>query len=1082
MKSFIHLASPKHPRPLECRSWCCMLVLMLAAATNGMAQNLTVTGKVTDNGDGRGIPGVSVLVKGTSAGTITDATGAYTIRVEEQSPVLVFSFVGMHSQEVEVGQRTVIDVSMLEDVRQLSEIVVTGSGVPVEKRSIAFAVESVTASKLPNVPTASIDQALIGRIPGAQISSVNGTPGSEVSILLRGVNTVNGNTQPIIVVDGVQMAATQFSSLDPSNIERVEVIQGAAASTIYGAQGANGVIQVFTKRGKANQLRVDFSISSGVNEFINAGGLRKSKLHGFETDGLGRVTVAGDTSTLLVQNDTTLVYNGNTGYNLLSDSSNWNKPYDQNLKYHDHIAQFLKPAQFYSTSINISGGSEKTDFNIGVSKMHQESTFNGSGYNERTNVSVNVGTEIAPGLHLRSITQLIYNQNTVNVLEKPDFGLNSAFFNLFTTQPFADFGKRDIDGNYGAAYGLAAGAIMFNPNYSWQYSSTLDNKIDILQNFDLRYAFPKYVDIDVLYGINYQTRELKHEIRNQSLNRNSVASSDWLAWNNFNDNTGEITTNNNKRTFQNFKTTANVRLDFDKDFHLGIPLRSTTQVAYDYRSDALSKMEFYALGMPVVPPASSIQGTDFGIYQDYREDFVTFGYLVTERLEYGDVAGISGGFRSDYSSAFGRGSKPFTFPRADGFFRVSGLNFWNSSGLSKTILEWKIRAAYGEAGIQPRPFDRYVTLGSKPVGNSNALYIPGAQSNPDLNVEVSKEFEAGTDMFLEGMKGNWLKGFELAFTYWTRRTDNAIYSVQLPPSSGVTSRIDNALALESNGIQASLIAHMVKSRSFAWNMTVNFSKQRSMIAEVNVPGGELIAGNRILKAGEPVGAFYGWHMLRSLDEKKPNGDPFIDPSQQSNYSVASNGWVVNNTSKQPFISSERYGMGNPNPDFIMSWINEFTYKDFLVASFQFDGMSGNKLYNESKQWMYRDGIHADYEKEITINGETGAWSAFYQGCYTNAKWEKNYFVEDASFLRLRTVSVGINFARLFKIRSVDRLQLVLTGRNLLTFTNYSGMDPEVGSYSIPNHNYANFTSLQRGIDSFAFPNSRSYQLTLNIGL
>jgi len=1077
-----------------------LMVLLLALPEQTVAQEIIVTGKVKDANDNRGIPGVNVVESGTDHGTITDVDGAFSLIVTTPKPVLVFSFVGMETQEVEVGARSIIDVSMSTDVRQLSEIVVTGAGIPLEKRDLAFAVENVKASKLPNVPTASIDQALIGRIPGAQISSVNGTPGTEVSILLRGVNSVNTSTQPMILVDGVQMAATQFSALDPNNIDRVEVIQGAAASTIYGAQGANGVIQVFTKRGKAGQIHIDFSISSGVSEFINAGGLRKARTHGFETDSLGHVTVAGDTTGLvLAQNDTTLIYNGNVEYNLLDPNSKWNKPYDSMLKYHDHIAEFLKPARFYSASVIVSGGNEKTDFSIGVSKMRQESVFNGSGYNERTNVSVNVGNEIAPGLHLRSITQLIYNQNTISAVEKPDFGVNGIFFGLMNSRPFADLSKKDIDGNYGADFGEATGVNMFNPYYHRQYSSTLDNKIDILQNFEVKYAFPKYVDVVALYGINYQNRDMRYEVKNQSLNRNSEAGLAWIRWNNQDDNRGEITTNLNKRTFQNFKATANIRLDLDKDFQLGIPLKSTTQVGYDYRSDASSKLESYALGMPVVPPTSIIQGNTFNIYQDYREEFVTFGYLVMQRLEYGDILGISGGFRSDYSSAFGRGSKPFTFPRADGFLRISGFNFWNASGLSKTILEWKLRSAYGEAGIQPRPFDRYVTLGARPIGTSSALYIPGDQSNPDLNVEVSKEFEAGTDMFLDGLKSIWLKNFQLSFTWWSRRTDNAIYPVTFPPSSGISSRIDNTLAIASNGIQASLVAQMVNTRNVTWNMTINYSRQQSTIAAVNVPGGELIAGNRIIKAGEPVGAFYGWHMLRSLDEMKPNGEKFLPDSVRGNYTVASNGWVVDRTSKRPFISDERYAMGNPNPDFMMSWINEFTYKNFLVASFQFDGMSGNKLYNESKQWMYRDGIHADYEKEITIKSQEfasftpgpgaghwenpiGAWSAFYRGCYTPATWDKNYFVEDASFVRLRTVSVGLDFARLFRIPGVNRLQVVFTGRNLLTFTRYTGMDPEVGSYSIPNYNYANFTSLNRGIDSFAFPNSKSYQLTLNIGL
>ncbi len=1047
-------------------------VLLLSTTTFVTAQDIVITGKVTDGSDGRAIPGVNVLVKGTQEGTITNTEGAYSLQVKTTNPVLVFSFVGMLTQEAEVSQRSIIDIKLDQDVRQLAEIVVTGTGVPVDKRSLAFAVESVTASKLPVVPTASIDQALIGRIPGAQISSVNGTPGSEVSILLRGINTISRGTQPMIMVDGAQMAATQFSALDPSTIERVEVIQGAAASTIYGAQGANGVIQVFTKRGKAGKLRVDISISSGVNEFLNAGGLRKSKLHGFTTNSKNEVTVAGDTTLLLKQDSATLLYNGNTGYNLLADSSKWDKPYNQNLKYQDHLAAFLKPARFHSASISVSGGSEKTDFSIGLSRMRQESTFNGSGYNERTNLNINVGTEIAPGLRLRSITQLIFTQNTISVFEKPDFGLNQAFFNLLNTQPFADYGKKDVDGNYGSDYGLAAGINQFNPNYHWQYSSTLDNKIDILQNLNLQYSFPKYVDVDLLYGINYQNRDLTYEVKNQTLNQNSNAAPAWIAWNNFVDNAGEITHNYNKQTFQNFKATATVRLDFDKDFNTAIPLRSTTQVAYDFRSDATSRLEFYALGMPVLPPASVVQGSDFGSFQDYKEEFVTYGYIVNERLEYGNLAGISGGFRSDYSSAFGQGSKPFTFPRADAFVRVSSFGFWDASGLSKTILEWKIRAAYGEAGIQPRPFDRYVTLGTKPIGSSNALFVPGSQSNPNLDVEVSKEFETGTDLFIEGMKGKWLTGLQLSFTYWTRSTDNSIFSVPSPPSSGVSTILQNALGLESNGIQAALTAHIAKTPRFGWNMTVNFSRQHSTISKVT--GDQIIVNNRILKAGEPVGELYGWLMLKSVDQLKEDGTPFIAPSDQPLYELASNGWVVNKTSKQPYITPDRYSLGNPNPDFMMAWINDFTYKDFLTASFQFDGMTGNKLYNNTKQWMYRDAIHSDYEKPFTVNSETGAWSAFYRGVYNPSFWDKNYFVEDASFIRLRSVSIGLDFSRLFRIKGVDRLQLVLTGRNLLTFTNYSGLDPEVSSYSVPNFNYQELTSgafasqsLSRGVDNSA---------------
>jgi hypothetical protein len=220
-------------------------------------------------------------------------------------------------------------------------------------------------------------------------------------------------------------------------------------------------------------------------------------------------------------------------------------------------------------------------------------------------------------------------------------------------------------------------------------------------------------------------------------------------------------------------------------------------------------------------------------------------------------------------------------------------------------------------------------------------------------------------------------------------------------------------------------------------------------------------------------------MLHSLDQKKPNRELFIDPSEQSRYEVASNGWVVDKTSKQPFLSTEKYSLGNPNPKFMMSFINDITIKKVVTFSFQVDWLAGNKLYNNTKQWMYRDGIHSDYEKPITINGTTGAWSAFYRGAYTPfALWNKNYFYEDASFIRLRNVSLGVDLAKIFK-SPLNKLQLVFSGRNLWTYTRYTGMDPEVSTYGA-NSVDDTASSLLRGVDDNSRPNLRSYQFTLFI--
>ena len=211
------------------------------------------------------------------------------------------------------------------------------------------------------------------------------------------------------------------------------------------------------------------------------------------------------------------------------------------------------------------------------------------------------------------------------------------------------------------------------------------------------------------------------------------------------------------------------------------------------------------------------------------------------------------------------------------------------------------------------------------------------------------------------------------------------------------------------------------------------------------------------------------------------GKPFIDSLSRPNYEVASNGWVVNKTSKQPYLTPSRYSLGDPNPDFMTSFINDISFKGFLTFSFQVDWLQGSHLYNGTKQWMYRDGIHSDYEKEFTVNGETGAWTAFYRGVYNPTVWEKNYFYEDASFVRLRNISIGCDFAKLFKIARLTKLQLVASGRNVWTKTNYSGLDPEISSLGANNNYYGSPGNLYRGVDASTMPNFRTYQITLNIG-
>jgi TonB-linked SusC/RagA family outer membrane protein len=1034
-------------------------------------QQNKVSGIVSDR-NGSALPGANVVVTGKTQGTITDAAGKYTIEVPEGAKSLTFSFIGMESQVITIGTLTQINVTLVESAIGLEEVVITGVGVSTSKKKVAISVESVTSDKLPQASTASVDQVLVGKIAGAQISSINGTPGSGVNILLRGINSVNGGTLPMILMDGIQISATNLNSLDLSTVERVEVVQGAASATIYGAQGANGVIQLFTKKGARNgKINIDISSSVATSSYLNIGGLRKANLHGFNTDAQNNV-IDGDGNPL--------VFSPFAGYenNLIWLSTDPNtqtiKPYNANLKYYDHYKMFFQDAATINNIVTFSGGQDKFDVAFTLSNNHQESNLKNNGFLDRTNLTTNVGIELAKNLKFRSITQIVLTRNTMNG--------DAVIGEINMSRPFADYAFKDEDGNHIIYFGNAVGNIGGNAFYDQQYRRIDDKKSDIIQNFNLNYRPFRFLELDAKYGINYQKQDNNLTFLDQRENKSVQYYGFWLASQNYEDASGEFLKSIGTTTFQNLIATGTLTLDFQKDFKLKIPLISTTQFGYDYRKNDFNSFDVSGIGMPAYTPHTGADANSYRVLSDYTTLFTTFGYLVTQKFDYGDFGGISAGFRSDYSSAFGAGSKPFTFPRGDAYIRLSSFNVWKNGGLGRILPEFKIRSAYGEAGIQPGAYDRYLTLNPTQLAGKVVFTTPISSTNPKLDVEVSKEFEIGSDMTFNILNGDWFKRLDFSVSYWKRSTDNSIWPLDVAPSTGLGGVLNNSFGLKSNGVQASVNFAVLTARNFTWNFTTNFGKQSTEITSVK--NGEDIpvrsstgSAGYLLEPGYKIGQLYGFlglHDVNSIDAT--TGQSFIPTAEQGNYEVASNGWVVNSTTKLPYFTTGKYSFGDPNPKFNMSFINYFTYKDFVDVSMQWDWINGSHLYNQTREWMYRDGIHADLEKPITINGDTGPWSAFYRGCYAEVERNgtKSYFYEDASFLRLRNLVIAVDVARAFNFKSVRRLQLVLTGRNLITVTNYQGMDPEISSGP------AN-SSFDRGVDSHSMPNLRTYQVGINLG-
>jgi TonB-linked SusC/RagA family outer membrane protein len=1057
--------------------------LLLGFVLSIRAQERVVSGKVTAAEDGLALPGVNVVLKGTTNGSVTDSEGNYKLTVPSSGGSLVFSFIGLSTQEVQIGDKSVIDVQLNLDVKQLSEVIVTGTGVPTERQRLAIAVESVSGDRLPQAPTGAIDQALVGKIAGAQIATVSGNPGAPVSIQLRGINTLNGGTQPLLMVDGVEMAATALNSLDLNNVERVEVIQGAAAATQYGAQGANGVIQIFTKKGKAGAMKVEASTRMSTDQLLNIGNVHQPLNHSFVTDANG--DIVNTKGKLLIQDS----YGDWPNLTWKNDASALNnKPYKDNTQYYDHIKQLFHTATTYNNHIGLSGGKEGSDYSVSLSNNVQESLINGK--LSRTNLTTNLGFDISKKIKFRFTTQLVYTNNGVNPISPP---ISSAMY----MYPFADFNYRDANGNHLFKY-TAAGANNSNPEYYFQYQNFSNKTIDVIPNLNLHYNINKVFSLDYKVGVNYSTSNYARTSANQSGNALSVLNN-YFVGESLN---GGIAKQTTDRYNINSLVTALAKVDLDKDLHLGIPITSTTQGLFDYRSYFFHRQYATYTGLPSYVPASGTNGAQAqaNSVTEWNDKFVTYGFLVNQKFEFRDIAGVSAGFRSDYASTFNESKTPFTFPRGDAYFRLSKLGFWDA--LSGFLPEFKLRTAYGQAGIQPvnyfqdlsgsapNHFMRTTALGLGRDEGGSYLSANPVIANPKLKVENSIEQEFGVDLGIAPNKdGAWFNYLSASFTVWNRQGKDIIWQRPLAISAGATNIWDNYLNFKSNGAQFSLTADMYTSSDFNWDLVINYGNSKSFVTTIldhrDIPLVWGSAATYTLKEGQQIGTIYGYKALTSVDQQNAAGVNYIDPAKAGKYEIV-DGRVVESASRRVQFTPDKYFLGNTTPKFNSAFINTFTYKDFLTLTVQIDWVYGMKTYNQTKEWMYSEGLHGDFDKSVSFkSGESGPYTAYYKSFYdaSESNGTKDYFLENSSFARLRNLALGFDFARFFKIGKINKLQLMLTGRNLATITKYTGFDPEANNNTQGSSTgtAASQVAGQRGLDYWAFPNTKSYQVGLNIG-
>lgn len=1026
--------------------------LLFLAGTAAVFAQRSITGSITDeNGDP--LIGATVLVKGTSTGTVTDIDGNFSLNVPEDGKVLQFSYTGYAAQEVSLTPANDYSIQMETSAFLATEVVVTGTGIATDRRRTAISVEAISSEDLPQVASGSIDQALVGKVPGAYIQQSSGQPGQQANIILRGINSLSGTT-PMIMIDGIQISTdnnfngaartvtSRLADIDFSNVERIEIVQGAAASTIYGAQGANGVIQIFTKKGVKGKPRISLSSSIGTANPLR-GEFGYAERHAYQTDANGFM-VGGD--------------GGRLGRN---DFGVWRRPLlktDADAKTdqlyqeetYDLVDQVFKSdIRNYRTSLSVSGGSDAITYAVTGTFTEQESAIRGR--NQRFNLGTRIGFEPFRGFNVNLGVGLIKGDNNTGEIT----GTNNVFSALgavSTTYPFIDLTFRNADGFLIAN---PTGDNSVNPLFTETYRRRQTTLYRAIPNINLNWNVNEFLELDYKYGLDYYRDDFQDFIDNQALiiGASSQGGIDPLV--------GRIDKRLREGILQNSILSAFLRFGSDDN------IASTTQLAFDWRKRNFSDVRAQGTGLPVYQPVT-LRAAEQSFIDEFRSEFVTYGLLVNQRAEWQGKIGVSAGVRADYSSAFGEGSDPFVFPRGDIYLRLSEFDFWSPK---TSIPEFKLRAAYGQAGVQPGAFDRIRTLDAGQLGAGGYLAPQIDQTNPLLGVQVSKELEAGMDasFTLGGRPSGFFSYLNLSATYWDRTSEDVIRQIGVAPSTGATTLLDNAITLESSGWQVSLQKAVYDSPSFTWSWTTNFTRQQTVLAAISNGVDIPVDDNFILTPGELLGTFRGVQILTDVNQRRADGTPYLE--NPGDYEVVpESGYVVNSATRQVAFTDEVVTIGNGLPDFNISFINNFTIGRYLRLGFQFDWVSGFQIYNRTRQWGYRDNLHADVDDPITINGETGAFLSYYRSLY-NTNLANSHFVEDGSFLRLRNANIGFDLGQAFNIPGFSRLELELSGFNLLTFTSYQGFDPEAAS------DLNDPTRI--GLDQYAFPNSRIFQVGVN---
>jgi len=1026
---------------------------------SALADGIKITGKVIDSETKETIIGAIVTLKNSTTGTTTDIDGNYTITVPDKNTILVFSFIGYEPQEIVVGDQTVINVSLAIKAAQLEQFVVIGYGVQ-KKVDLTGAVSSVDTKNMNLMPVQSVAQAMQGRTSGVQIIQNSGSPGSSTSVNIRGMGTIN-NSQPLYVVDGMPLEDIRFLSMD--DVKDISVLKDAASCAIYGSRGANGVILITSKRGDAGKVKVDFTSSFSINKFWNTYQLM-------------------DTTEWL--NTRALYYKG-TPYE--DYTKQFTTKYAVN-DWFDEVTNDYGTNQKYNLSI--SGGSDKTKYLISVTSSSDKGIMQKASFRQ-TNFRLNLDNNLTKKITLQT------NFNFANSVRKPIFEGRDNVFQQILRQP-------PVDRIYEALYDNPSkpDSVILGPSYVWnslyakvqsieneETTNNLTGGLNLTFNASKTFSLTTRANIyaNFFEGNYFNTSSKSYLFPFSSGDKNSIAK--------------QISSNQTYRwsweniVHKNMTLSEKHRLDFTGVASLeGQNYHDATSRKYGYISDVTA--------LQYLNPGNNI---DYA--REWAKRYTTVSLVGRIIYDYSDRYNIQVNARADGSSFFSEELRWGFFPSVSAGWSLSNETFMKNLSLNWLSL-LKFRASYGLLGNnrieEYSNYDLVKPLGNYIFGRSPVLDMGWSMSgygNPNIVWEKTSTTNVGLDLNL------FKNRFTTSVDFYVKTTSDMLLQVPLPYSAGIGEGTNgpwqNTGEVKNSGMDLSAsfteqIGEVTLKISGNYTTFVNKVVQ---LGERNEP----IYGAKIddyyisnylgyltyTAPGFPIGQFYGFKTdgIFSTEE-----EPNIKYTPQGYNTVEG----INMPQAGDFKFKDLNGdgkidnndmtiLGSPHPDFLYSFAFEAQYAGFdLSVSFQ--GSEGNKIFNATKFYTAHFYAESDGGKPINplSNLQDLSWTAEHQdrpypaikpNDFNNNYRASDFYLEDGSYLRLKAIQFGYTFPEeLISKAKMRSLRIYVGGYNLLTFTKYTGLDPEIGKDVSNTSNNLFF-----GVDRGNYPMARSYTFGLVVG-